>query len=266
MKLLAVTLAAMGAMCVTAQAADLPFTRPAPAPVALPLAFSWTGLYFGVNAGYAFSTDSNVSTTGQAVANINNVNGGARPASVSLRQRGFIGGGQVGYNYQFGQFVVGAEADLQYTDLRRSVLVTTIPLSGISTLNNRFSNKLEYLGTLRGRFGFAVDRALIYATGGFAYGETRASVNFTGPAPASVLQFTGSQRRTSYGYTLGGGLEYAITNNLSVKGEYLYYHLQRSTLNVAVIPGSGGGGTGYNSRFRNNGNIIRAGLNYKFSL
>ncbi len=232
-----------------------------PAPI-----FNWTGLYVGTNAGYGSASDDNVSTTGQAVANVNNVNGGARPGSVRVQRDGFVGGAQVGYNWQTApNFVLGIETDIAYTGLDRTVGVTTIPLNGISTLNNTFTNSLEYLGTLRGRLGYSWDASMLYATGGLAYGEVNTSVNFFGPAnTGGVLQFTGARNEVRTGYTIGGGFEHMFAPGLSIKGEYLYYDLGQQTVNVAVIPGSGGGGTGYNSTFSNAGHIGRIGLNYKF--
>ena len=238
-----------------------------PAPPYTGPIFNWTGLYVGANVGYGSANDDNVNTTGQAAANVNNVNGGARPGLVRIQRDGFVGGGQVGFNWQTApNFVLGVETDIAYTDQSRTVGVTTIPLNGISTLNNTFTHSLDYLGTLRGRVGLTPwDGSLLYATGGLAYGEVSTSVRFFGPANAGgVRQFTGARNETRTGYTVGGGIEHMFTPSLSVKGEYLYYDLGRQTVNVAVIPGSGGGGTGYNSSFSNTGHIGRIGLNYKF--
>ena len=138
----------------------------------------------------------------------------------------------------------------------------TIPLNGIGTLNNNFRTRMEYFGTVRGRIGYAWDRTLVYATGGLAYADIENSATFFGPA--GQLQFAGRNRRTEAGYTVGAGIEHAFSSNWSVKAEYLYYDFRDETVNVAVVPGGGGGGTGYNSRFENDGHIVRAGLNYKF--
>ena len=248
-----------------ALAADLGqrmITKAPPAAVPFVQPFTWTGFYLGVNAGYGFGTGSSAITTGQVAANVANVAGGARPANVDLRPEGFIGGGQVGYNWQFGSFVTGIEADLAYTDFSETRTVVTTPLSGVGSLNNTFRQHLEYFGTVRGRLGIAADRTLFYATGGFAYGGVDNRVDFFGPA--GNLQFTGATRRNREGYTVGGGIEHAFAGNWSVKAEYLYFDLGRETVNVAVIAGSGGGGTGYDTRFRNDGHIVRAGLNYRF--
>ena len=246
-----------------AVAADIParVTKARPLPVSP--AYDWSGFYLGVHAGYTFGEDDDISTTGQAAANVANVAGGARPALVRLEREGFIGGGQMGYNWQLTpNWVVGLEADISYVDIRRDVTVVTTPLAGVGTLNNTFRTRMEYFGTVRGRVGYAADRTLLYVTGGLAYGEVDNSVAFFGTA--GQLQFTGSNNSTEAGYTVGAGIEHAFASNWTVKAEYLFYDLGDRTVNVAVIPGSGGGGTGYNSRFENEGHIVRLGLNYKF--
>ena len=229
-------------------------------------AYDWSGFYVGVHAGYTFGEDENISTTGQVAANIANVAGGARPGQVRLDREGFIGGGQAGYNWQLTpNWVVGLETDISYVDIREDTNVVTIPLNGIGTLNNTFRTRMEYFGTVRGRIGYAWDRTLVYATGGLAYADIENSVAFFGPSTAGgLLQFAGKNRRTEAGYTVGAGIEHAFGSNWSVKAEYLYYDFRDETVNVAVVPGDGGGGTGYNSRFENDGHIVRAGLNYKF--
>jgi outer membrane immunogenic protein len=263
MKKLTIIGVALLAGTTLASAADLG-RLPAKAPPIVPApVWNWTGFYIGAHAGYGFGSDDSVDTTGQAPGNIANVLGGARPASVTLDRDGFIGGGQIGYNWQFApNWLLGIEADISYTDIRETTNVVTLPLAGPGTLNNSFSSRLEYLGTVRGRIGYVFDRTLVYATGGLAYGDVRNSVNFFGTA--GQLQFTGSTSGIETGYTVGGGIEHAFLPNWTVKGEYLYYDLGRDTVNVAVIPGSGGGGTGYNSTFKNDGHIARIGINYKF--
>ena len=265
-KLLLATVALSALVAAPAMAADLaarPYTK-APAFIPEPI-YNWTGFYIGGNAGYGFSDRDTITTTGQVQANINNVIGGARPGSVNLNRDGFVGGGQIGYNWQTSPNIVfGLEADIQYTDFNRSVTVITPPLgSAIPSLSNTFSSRMEYFGTVRGRLGYTWGATMLYATGGLAYGEVENSASFTGPG-GGVVQFVGRNKDIRTGYTVGGGIEHMFTPNWSVKAEYLYYDLGSNTINVNVIPGSGGGGTGYDSRFRNDGHIVRAGLNYKF--
>ena len=256
-------------------AADLPARRAPPAAyVAVPV-FTWTGIYIGGNAGYAFSDNNRIVTTGQAAENVTTVALGARPGNVTVNQDGFTGGGQIGYNQQIGNFVVGVEADAAYTDLQRTVnVVTTAPAAvggAVATRNNVFRSSLDYLGTVRGRVGYAWDRVLVYGTGGFAYGDVTQSANLSGPVAANVLQFTGRRSTMETGWAAGGGVEYAIPNwnwfgssAVTLKAEALYYDLGRRTIAVNLVPGSGGVGTGYNSRFETSGVIARGGINFKF--
>lgn len=212
-----------------AMAADLP-SRRAPAPivpvVAAPV-FTWTGFYLGVNAGGAWNTNNNK----VFVPGVGLVGGNSNT--------GFTGGGQIGYNYQMGMFVLGLETDLQYADLgRKNDLVLIDPaLRGSS--NN-------YFGTVRARAGVAFDRALVYATGGFAYGDVG-------------NRFGGSS--TNGGWTLGGGVEYAFTNNLTAKVEGLYVNLERKNNDFVALGLADVAALKKNNEFA----VIRAGLNYKFN-
>jgi outer membrane immunogenic protein len=252
-------------MATGARAADLPMRTKAPAYKANSSLYNWTGFYGGFNLGDKFDGADDVHTEGQAAPNIANIAGGARPGFVPLNRNGFIGGVQGGYNYQFGSFVTGIEADFDYLDSRDSNTVVTSQLVTGLPLANTFSSRLDYLGTVRGRVGVTYDRALFYATGGFAYGQSEHRVDMLGAASAGNLQFAGNNSQLKTGYAVGAGVEYAVTNNWSVKGEYLFYDLGSDTVNVAVIPGSGGAGTGYNSHYDDNGHILRVGFNYKIN-
>jgi outer membrane immunogenic protein len=249
-------------MC-NAQAAELQSPQPYPSSTIARNQPTWSGFYVGLSAGGGFGSYSIV-TTGQATANVNNVNGGARPALTSVDRQGVLGGGQIGYNHQLGKAVLGLETDFSGSNINGQRVVVTTALTGGASLNNNFSSSLKYLGTVRGRVGYTFGRTMLYGTGGFAYGSSEHSANLFGPSPANVLQFTGSNSSVKGGYVAGGGGEYALSKKLSMKAEYLYYSLGHDTLNVAVISGSGGGGTGYNTRFENKGNLLRAGLNYRF--
>jgi outer membrane immunogenic protein len=265
MKKILLGTAALVVLAGPALAADMaPRMYTKAAPVVAPI-YNWSGFYAGLHAGYTFGDRTGVDTTGLALFNTNNVLGGARPASVGLDRDGFIGGGQMGWNWQANSpWVWGLEADISYTDVRSSTTAVTVPLSGIGTLNNTFNSRMNYFGTVRGRLGYAWDRTMVYATGGFAYGEVENSVSLFGVNPGAALQFTGSNRDTKTGYTVGGGIEHAWMGNWTVKAEYLYYDLGSSDVAVLNVPTFTAGGPGYNSNFRNDGHIVRAGLNYKF--
>jgi outer membrane immunogenic protein len=205
------------AMVGAAQAADLP-RRGAPQQRFTPAVQSvpmWNGLYFGLNGGAIWG---DFTKGGSAIDG----------------KTSFTGGLTAGYQQQFGQFVAGVEADYNYSGLSGRGL--TAP-AGIAT-----KGELTSFGTARGRLGVAFDRALVYGTGGLALGQ----MSFKG-APGSV-----SSSKT--GYVIGGGLEYAFTQNISLKTEYLYMPLGATSLGV-LGPGTKAGVSPH---------IVRAGVNYRF--
>ncbi len=254
----AILVAAAGA----AHAADLP-ARVAPAPYVAPLpVFTWTGAYFGINAGAAFDNKQEFTTTADRSDGIGNT---------KFSDSGFSAGGQLGYNYEFQGFggfggpgsgvVVGLEADAMYMDTDKSV--NTLTNGGTAS----FRSGLDFLGTARGRLGYAFNTFMIYGTGGFAYGNVNSRV---------VSVFNGrtdlqSQSGFNTGYTYGGGIEYALptgsflnffhSSAVTLKAEYLRYELDSSNLHdtslntVNLQPGL---------KVKNEGNIARVGLNYKF--
>ncbi|WP_267361351.1 MULTISPECIES: porin family protein [unclassified Methylobacterium] len=259
------SIAILTALTAAASAADLPRRAPPPAFTPVPV-FTWTGAYFGINAGYITSTKETVNTAG-VFANNTGVTTGNRPGALPLPQSGFTGGGQVGYNYQFtpgSGVVVGVEADAAYTEMNRTRSYTGA-LGGISTYNQ----SLDYLGTVRGRIGYAFDRTLVYATGGLAYGGTTYRSLFE--TAAGNPNFYGSRSQTDIGWTAGGGIEYALPTDsflnffrssaVTLKAEALYYDLGNHTVPLTAV-GSGSGA--YTARYQNEGVLGRVGLNYKF--
>lgn len=196
-----------------ALAADISQRRTTREPVYA--AYNWTGLYAGINGGYGWG----------------NSNFSAPFAAGSFRTSGGLVGGTLGYNWQMGQTVVGLEGDIDWSNIRGS---TPCGATSCETRN-------DWLGTVRGRFGYAMDRFMPYVTGGLAVGNIKTSV--TG---------LGSSDQTKAGWTLGGGVEGAFPGTrLTAKIEYLYVDL-----------GRGGSVLGSDARF--NANIVRAGLNYRF--
>ncbi|MDP4006914.1 outer membrane protein [Methylobacterium sp. NEAU K] len=273
MKKLLASLAAFTALTAAASAADLP-RRAAPPPVFTPVpVFTWTGAYFGINAGYAFdASSSNGSTFGVPFPYA--VPGTA--ATFSQRnQEGFSGGGQVGYNYQFtpgSGVVVGIEADAQYLDfgrIRNNAFFIGALAPGYYVTDPRGLSSLDYFGTVRGRLGYAFDRVLFYGTGGFAYGSGSADRSFGG--------FAGNDSFRT-GYAVGGGIEYALPTDsflnffrssaVTLKVEGLYVNLDRGTRNQGafVINAANNFPVVYSAVGRRDDEfaVIRAGLNYKF--
>lgn len=207
----------------TAAAADLsvpPPYMPTKAPY-LPV-YNWTGLYAGINGGGAFGR-SNWS----AVPSTFNTDGG-------------MVGGQLGYNWQFGQFVWGLEGDLDWTGIHGSTNVG--PCVGFGCQTNS-----DFLGTVRGRVGYAFDRFMPYVTGGLAVGNIRASDVF-GPGID----------QTNAGWTVGAGVEMAIAGPWTAKLEYLHYDLGSAHCDIPC-----GAAPGTNSVSLSE-EVVRAGINYRF--
>lgn len=295
-------------------AADLPYRKaPAVMPAVAPPPM-WTGFYVGLNAGGTWA-NSNTQYVGvgpvgvdpfwpvgffdseSATQSANYVAAFLSAASASGRNGGgnvgFIGGGQIGYNWQFlNSLVVGFETDIQGiagtsnngTSITSAPAVSAGP--GYLTTNfvgvNSLRGGLNFLGTVRGRLGWlATPSLLIYGTGGLAYGGATLSSatmvyndllsfevnNGVTSLPASAGFANYSNTRT--GWTAGGGLEWMFWPNWSAKIEYLYYDLGTIQTNFSMLVTDNVSGLNAafagQTRARINGNIVRAGVNYHFN-
>lgn len=251
-----------------ASAADLPRRTGEPMPpVFIPPAFTWTGFYVGANAGYSFG-DAKADTIGTPA--FQSLGANIVPPSLNTKKDGFTGGVQVGYNYQMGSIVLGAEADINFLDAKKTATFSGAAIPGLAPfgLTTSATNEVNYLGTLRARIGFLpTDRLLIFATGGLAMGDVESS-GFVVVNGAPGVNWAGSKSEFRVGYALGGGAEYAITNNLTFKVEGLYYDLGKQTVNAtgnaAVRSVAALNGIDYASSARTSGTLVRAGVNYKF--
>lgn len=237
----------------------------------------WSGPYAGLNAGYIPNGNTRFDRTmGDLANNQAALNNNLRPTQHNVKAKGFIGGAQVGYNYALPSrngdgLVVGAEADVEYTGLKRKDLLSNTtnfgggvtPSTTPVTRNNEYRSNLSYLGTVRGRVGYAFDQVILYGTGGLAFGHVKRSATFYGPNLPTTPFFTGSSNGTKVGYSIGGGIEVALPNQpISVRAEYLRYDLGRDRLR---LNGVNGGATigGYDARVRTSGSLIRAAINYR---
>ncbi len=214
-------LASIGALAMVttmgaANAADIQRRQamPTKAPAYVQM-YNWTGAYVGINGGGGWGR-SNTS---------------APFASGGFNTSGGVVGGTIGYNWQAGQTVFGLEGDIDWSNIRGSSSCGV----GLSC-----ETKNSWLGTARGRVGYAFDRFMPYVTGGLAVGDIKNSVSGFGSSTA-----------TKAGWTLGGGLEAALTGPWTAKVEYLYVDLGRGT---SVL--------GSDTKF--NTSLVRAGLNYRF--
>lgn len=221
--------------CAPASAADLGGSVYTPEPVdtSPPVRlFTWRGFYVGLNGGYAWgSGDPTIISDGLNAGTIS-----------AIDPSGFLGGGQVGYNAQFGNFVLGAEADIQGGWVDDTAAGVVGGFGPVST-----SSELNWLSTVRARAGFAADRMLIYATGGVAWADMDFAANVGG------TPFSGGETLT--GYAVGGGVEWALDNNWTARAEYLYVDLGDATIRD---------GLGNSANFDNAFHTMRVGINYKF--
>ena len=253
-----------------ASAADLPRKAPAAPPPPVPV-FSWTGFYVGANIGGGWARDHGehfcLGPTGVPDADCQVL----PPGSEHISSSGIIGGGQMGYNWQTGQIVLGIETDFQGADIRGSTTVGgpfgfAGPPPGVALPAGIFtaSEKIDWFGTVRGRVGWVPwDRVLIFATGGLIYGHVVADSLFTAPNVGTA--YAGSSSATRAGWTVGGGVEYAFTNNWSGKIEGQYYDLGSITVVGNETPLTfPPGGFQHNKNFDFTGAIVRLGLNYMF--
>jgi outer membrane immunogenic protein len=232
-KLLFTAVAAVGSLAAAQSlAADLPRAAPAPyrAPLAAPVpVFSWTGFYVGGNVGYGF-----------ARANADVTVGGVTTRVDSENLRGAVGGGQAGFNWQTGPLVLGIEGDLQWSGQK-----AVFTLGGITQ-----TDRINTFGTVRARAGVAVDRVLVYGTGGWAYGTWRTDLTVPGVG-------TGNYSISRSAWAAGAGAEVAFTDHLTAKLEYLYLDTGRIN-DATTLPG-----VTFTNRLKDN--VVRVGVNYLFN-
>lgn len=222
-------------------AADLPPPPPAPrapatyVPVAAPV-YNWSGIYVGVNGGYAFGNSNWTSS----------LPGG--PSTGNFNTNGWLAGGTVGANYQFwGGAVLGVEADWDWANINgtSTAIAACSPAAGGAGCET----KMDWLSTVRGRAGWAFDRVLLYGTGGAAFAPVQSGLN-GGPG--------GFSSTTQVGWTAGAGLEFAFAPNWTAKAEYLFADLGNTTCATNCFVGT-------STSVKTTENIIRAGVNFKFN-
>ncbi|WP_298254223.1 outer membrane protein [Bradyrhizobium sp.] len=206
-----------------ASAADLPAAAPpyTKAPAIVSPATNWSGFYIGAMGGY-----------------------GSENTGDQFAIKGGFAGGTIGYNWQFGQFVAGVEADGAWADINNSV---TQVFPGVGAITA--SAKVDALATVRGRFGVAFDQVLLYGTAGLALADTKLGAS----APGVAL----SDSQTMTGWTAGAGIEWMFMPRWSVKAEYLYRSFGSQTFFASQIPGGIATGT-------LNINSGEVGINYHF--
>lgn len=256
-------------------AAALPLLLSSPA-FSASQSVNWTGFYAGATAGADWSKSSqstNLPCTepGGAgyVCGVGFPGDGSAIAAAlsnSYSNSGFIGGGEAGYNWQYGPAVYGVEVDFQnFRGASTSATVVangTSFITGGSPISLTSSTDAHWLVTVRGRVGYAFDRLLVYGTGGLAITRLSTSFSYSDPTPGHG---SWAQSDTKSGFVAGAGVEWALTKNWSVKAEYLHVHFDASTARGAIAsPIAFGYSNAISTSADLTAEIARAGVNYKF--
>jgi outer membrane immunogenic protein len=222
---------------------------------------SWSGAYVGLNAGYAWGN-----VDGSAVPNdaLSDPHAFGHFTAPSFSPEGFIGGGQIGYNWQTGAWVLGGEVDFSGINAKSDKVVE--PFFAGKGHKATTSSQYDWLFTARLRAGVTVAQNwLVYATGGLAMTRVKESMTTSGFFGNDTT--TWSDSKTLFGGTIGGGVEYAFASNWSAKAEYLYAKFEDTTpLVTASTTGIGFGLAirGPVASFSHDLNVVRVGINYKF--
>ncbi len=229
---LALTTMMNGPLAPTAGAADLGAPLPPPQfyEPGLPSPLIWSGFYLGLQAGYGW---------GQTKA-VTRFPVGPVEERFSYSTSGFVGGGHAGFNWQSGNLVFGLESDIEGSGIEGS---------GHGNLGGRHKLRTDWLGSFRGRLGFAQDNVLFYATGGFAYGGVSVTRTIAG-----VNYKASDNWRT--GWTAGGGVEYAFTPTATVRLEYRYTDLGQTNFNNSTVF--------FADRSDITSNAVRGGVSFRF--
>jgi len=254
-----VVLGAVSAMTLIAAASAADMYVPAPASTGSykdePIFATWTGFYLGVNGGYGWQNNIDIDvktfpTSGGA--------GVYNSYEIKSNLSGGFGGGEIGYNFQRNNIVFGVEADIQGSDLKDSGTSRFLvgPNQVLVTLGS--SIDVNWFGSVRGRLGYAFDRTLVYATGGFAFGGVDAGYSYLDNGGSGK----GSKSDILTGYAAGGGIEHKLSPAWSLKAEYQYIDLGSISTTFPLS-------VGYNGSYSEKAeadirfHTVRLGLNYK---
>lgn len=250
------------ALAQVASAADLPVKAGPAAPV-----FSWTGFYVGASVGAEQMRDPATLSLPLGPPQLFGLflAAGVIPTAYEPSKTGVIGTFQLGYNWQFDRWVLGAEADISGPRVGSTQNITTsVPTFGSTATT--YQTNVDYVGTVRGRLGGLVTPTLLaYATGGFAYGSV--SHLYSETQIRVGVQSSGMVKNIETGWTAGGGLEWAVTDHITLRGEYLYTKLSgtnfttpSNNLNCGVPNACSFTLTDDNVKIQ----MARFGVNYKF--
>ncbi|MDC9824260.1 porin family protein [Devosia sp. ZB163] len=262
----------LGAACLlttSAVAADLPIVEPVyVAPI-----YDWSGFYVGVNGGYGGGEFKHpfdlchyypqiVLDEGEGEGDYNNdcYSEYALSGSADITAGGFVGGIQGGYNWQFDEnFLFGIEGDIQGSSIDGRVSINVD--SGNDSFDADIGTSLDWFATLRGRAGWVNDRFMVYGTGGVAWGRTTSSVNasYNNVDIFDEIGIDNEVENDRFGWTIGAGVEYALTDNITFKTEYLF-----TDLGSEEIINFDDYGIDFTADSDVAFHVVRAGINFQF--
>jgi outer membrane immunogenic protein len=269
-------------------AADMAVKAPPPAPAPV---LTWTGFYGGIQLGGGWSDRAVNYSPNDPLALflfVGPFSPGGQPIANNYRipQSGAVGGVEAGYNWQVGSnWLLGLEADFSASGMKGRASGTSFlindPIFGVATQTTTAEQSTDWYGTVRGRFGWiAVPNLLLFGTGGFAYGRVVGSANYLengaitfgdiGPfsvhCSSGVVCYAGSSSAIRTGWTAGGGAEWLFDQHWSAKIEYQFVDLGTENVKVTALALSTPGRipASFNAAFRDQFNVVRVGLNYKF--
>jgi outer membrane immunogenic protein len=246
-----ILLVAFAALWVTAaSAADMPLKAPlAPVPYT---SYNWTGFYLGGEAGGAWATSQSTNITG----------GTAFPAGTvqnPINYSGILGGFYGGANYQFNQFVVGIDGDYTWAGL----LGTGTDVSTVNGHIDEHTDHINWIGTVTGRVGYAVNNWLLFAKGGWAWAGFAGNSTEYNAAGTTVVD-VGSASSTRSGWTVGGGVEYGLAPHVTAKLEYDYVDFGTANFSSTDVTVATGVVNIYQRSATSSLNMVKVGLGYKF--
>ncbi len=235
----------------SALAADLPAGVPVKAPIVAPIPyFSWTGCYVGGHVGYGWGRKS--------FSDPNGFNFAPPGVTIDDDTRGFLGGGQVGCNYQFApNWVVGFEGDVSWANIKGDL--TSDPF--FSGKNQTVSAKTDWLATATGRVGYTWDRWLLYAKGGAAWAHDKYNIHFPAFFIFPATDFAATETRL--GWTVGAGIEWAFADNWSAKIEFDHYDF--GSRRIDLVDPTPFGGT-FPGDIKQRIETVKFGINYRFGV
>lgn len=249
MKRLSPGVATLGMMAIAAslaaapaRAADLPAPAPSYYPPAIaPALYDWTGFYIGGHVGAGLLADTDTQNGASATVPPTTLLG-----QINISQAGFVGGGQLGLNYQFASWVVGAEVSVSATNISGP---GTVPTLANNTL--RMTSAPMDFGAVTGRIGYAFNTLLPYVKAGVGSMQ----VHYTQDTLLGGTTGTQEIKDTRTGFTGGMGVEYGLTENFSAKLEYDFYDFGTKNYNFTTTPLS----------IRSDLHVLEFGLNYRFN-